>query len=155
MQENLSENNRRKLLYTGYDINVDHTRTAERIANGLNLKANEFVHGDICHFANLILPDRQFDFITCTNTAHELQPGAFSMLILDSLVRLSETGELFIYDMESLDKPELGALPWRGPEIGLLINKILKHWVLIFEFIHLLGVIDFAKDGQLLFRSNI
>lgn len=126
LQDNLSEINRRKLSYTGYDINVDHTRSAERITSRLNLKASEFVHGDLCNFANLISTDKHFDFITCTNTAHELQPRAFSVLVLDSLLRLSDTGDLFIYDMESLDKPELGALPWQGSEIGLLVNTIFE-----------------------------
>lgn len=126
LQENISDINRRKISYIGYDINVDYTRTAERIANGLNLKANQFLHGNISNFSRLIPEEQFFDFITCTNTVHELEPGAFSMLILDSLIRLSNTGELFIYDMESLEKPELGALPWQGLEIGHLVNTIFE-----------------------------
>ena len=46
--------------------------------------------------------------------------------MLDSLLRLSTSGQLFLYDMQSLIEPELGALPWRGPEIGVLINSVFE-----------------------------
>ena len=118
LSNNLSPQNRLKLVYAGYDINVDHTRTAERMANDLGFKSHSFRHGDLSQFAKLLETDELFDFVTCTNTAHELQPGAFASIVVDALLRLSESGELFVYDMESLVQPELGALPWRGDEIG-------------------------------------
>ncbi|MCX7004775.1 MAG: hypothetical protein NTV22_16090 [bacterium] len=92
------------------------------MAENLGLHAVEFLHGDLGNFSKLVPPDRKFDFISCTNTAHEMHPGCFANLFLDSLLRLSDSGELFIYDMESLTNPELGALPWRSQEIGELIN---------------------------------
>ena len=122
LAENISDRNRKKLSYYGYDINVDHTRTAERMADNLELSSFEFLHGDLSNFSNIIASEKRFDFITCTNTAHEIQRGAFASTLLDSLVRLSTNGELYIYDMESLTKPELGALPWRSSEIGELLN---------------------------------
>lgn len=106
----------------GYDINSDFIRTAEKLAEGLDLHAVEFLYGDLSSFSKLVPADRKFDFISCTNTAHEIQPGCFACLFLDALLRLSDSGELFIYDMESLTKPELGALPWRTQEIDELIN---------------------------------
>ncbi len=126
LNENLSIPHRAKLLYLGYDINVDHTRTAERMASGLQFSEYEFQHGDLFDFEKIIKNDRRFDFITCTNTAHELQPGAFAQMLLGSLLRLTESGELFLYDMESLRTPELGALPWRGAEIGRLLNSAFE-----------------------------
>ncbi len=122
LAENISDNNRRKLSNLGYDINVDHTRTAERMADGLQLHSFEFLHGDLSNFTNIVPDDQRFDFITCTNTAHEIQRDAFATILLDSLVRLSPNGEFYIYDMESLISPELGALPWRSSEIGNLLN---------------------------------
>ncbi len=123
LNENLSLTHRAKLSYFGYDINVDHTRTAERMADGLKFKEYAFLHGDLSDFNKIINNDHRFDFITCTNTAHELQPGAFANIFIDSILRLTDSGELFIYDMESLKTPELGALPWRGAEIGKLLNS--------------------------------
>jgi len=124
--ENLSEKQRNKLSYVGYDINVEYTRTAERMADSLHLARYEFLHGDMSSFNSIIKPDAEFDFITCTNTAHELQPGAFAELFLSALRRLSTRGEFFIYDMESMTKPELGALPWRSAEIAALLNSAFE-----------------------------
>ena len=124
--ENLSEKQRNKLSYIGYDLNVEYTKTAERMADTLQLEHYEFLHGDMSSFHDIVKSDSKFDFITCTNTAHELQPGAFAALFLGTLRRLSSTGEFFIYDMESLSKPELGALPWRSAEIDSLLNSAFE-----------------------------
>ena len=126
LEENLSPVNRKKLSYTGYDINEEHTRIAERIADQLALKDYTFLHGDLSNFTKLLDGQVQFNFITCTNTAHELQPDAFTSIIIDSLLRLTDKGELFLYDMESLEKPELGALPWRAADIRKLLNTIFE-----------------------------
>ena len=92
------------------------------MADSFALAAYEFLHGDMSSFNDIVKADSRFDFITCTNTAHELQPGAFATLLLSALRRLTSAGELFVYDMESLTKPELGALPWRSVEIEALLN---------------------------------
>jgi len=126
LEENLSANQRQKLAYLGYDINVEHTRTAERMADALQFASYSFQHGDMSSFNGVVDSGMKFDFITCTNTAHELQPGAFAALFLDALRRLSPKGELFVYDMESLTKPELGALPWRSAEINTLLNAAFE-----------------------------
>ncbi len=126
LNENLSIEHRGRLHYIGYDINPMDTKTAERIADGLQLASYNFQHGDLANFNSILKPDKKFDFITCTNTAHELQPGAFASLILNAFYLLTDNGEFFIYDMESLSKPELGALPWRGAEIQKLLNTIFE-----------------------------
>lgn len=126
LSENLSAKQRKKLAYVGYDINVENTRTAERMADSLTLAAYEFLHGDMSSFNDIVKADSRFDFITCTNTAHELQPGAFATLLLGALRRLTSAGELFVYDMEHLTKPELGALPWRSVEIEALLNAAFE-----------------------------
>ena len=125
LSDNISPNNRKKIKYTGYDINPNYTRIAEKIACNLEFNSYVFTHGDMSNFSKIIQLDN-FDFITCTNTVHELMPKVFANLLIDSLIKLSDAGELFIYDMESLEKPELGALPWRGREINELINILLE-----------------------------
>lgn len=124
LDSNLSVNQRKKLEYHGYDLIHEYTRVAEKIAEGLELKKFDFKHGDISSFADIVKVDNKYDFITCTNTAHELTPGVFAKLLISMLRRLKDNGELFIYDMESLDKFELGALPWNVNEIKKLINTM-------------------------------
>ncbi|MEZ5358413.1 MAG: methyltransferase domain-containing protein [Candidatus Zixiibacteriota bacterium] len=121
LNDNLSPTQRGKLIYLGYDINVEFTRAAERIADSLQLADYNFEQGEMSKFNEIIDTDLKFDFITCTNTAHELQPGAFAQILLNSMTRLTTQGELFVYDMESLEKPELGALPWHTSEIKTLL----------------------------------
>lgn len=126
LKDNLSDSHRSKVSYLGYDIKDDFIRTAQKLANDLGLKRAEFLHGDLSNFGKLVPEDKRFDFISCTNTAHEMQPGCFASLFVEALLRLSDNGDLFIYDMESLTKPELGALPWRSQEIGQLVNAAFE-----------------------------
>ncbi|TYQ15201.1 UNVERIFIED_CONTAM: methyltransferase family protein [Acetivibrio alkalicellulosi] len=126
LKENLSDNNRKKIIYDGYDINVEFTKIASRIASNLELRQYRFNHGDLSNFAVVLGVEKEFDFITCTNVAHELHPNAFVSLVLDSFKRLTSSGQLFIYDMESLTTPELGAFPLRGNEITSLLNTIFE-----------------------------
>jgi len=126
LEDNLSVNQRKKLRYTGYDINIEYTRTAEKLVESYGLEHHSFLHGDISTFNKVIDASDQYDFITCTNTAHELQPGAFADLFLHMLQRLTDQGELFIYDMENLLSPELGALPWKTAEINNLLMTIFE-----------------------------
>jgi ubiquinone/menaquinone biosynthesis C-methylase UbiE len=124
--ENLTPENRKKLTYIGFDIHVDHTRVAERLASKLSLKGYSFYQGDLTKFSGIVDSPSNFDFITFTNTAHEVSPGDFSRIMLDAILRLSPSGELFIYDMESLTEPELGALPWNANEISTLFKTIFE-----------------------------
>lgn len=124
LMENLTPENRKKLVYVGFDIHVDHTRVAERLASKLSLKGYSFHQGDLTKFSGIVDSPRDFDFITFTNTAHEVSPGDFAKIMLDAILKLSPSGELFIYDMESLTEPELGALPWNANEISTLFKTI-------------------------------
>ncbi|MCW1981211.1 SAM-dependent methyltransferase [Xanthomonas arboricola] len=122
--ENITPQNRSKLVYVGFDIHVDHTRVAERLASKLSLKDYSFHQGDLTKFSGIVDSHTDFDFITFTNTAHEVSPSDFSRIMLEAILRLSPSGDLFIYDMESLTEPELGALPWNANEISVLFKAI-------------------------------
>jgi SAM-dependent methyltransferase len=126
LSDNISDGNMKKIKYTGYDINHEYTLIAEKIASNLGFDLYRFFHGDLSSFSKIISIDEHFDFITCINTVHELDPKIFSNLLIDSIIRLSNTGELFISDLESLENPELGALSWHGDEIGQLLNVLCE-----------------------------
>lgn len=126
LSDNISTQNRNKIFFVGYDINIEHIRKAEQTAHDLGFASYSFLVGDISSFSRIVSNEDAYDFITCTNTVHELNPKIWSKLIIDSLIKLSDSGELFIYDMESLDTPELGALPWSGSDIDQMLNSTFE-----------------------------
>jgi SAM-dependent methyltransferase len=123
---NLSNENRQKLSYVGFDIHVGHTKVAEELASKLSLNDYSFHQGYLTKFSGIIDSPKDFDFITFTSAAHEVSPHDFYQIILDAVMRLSPDGELYIYDMESLVEPELGALPWKKEEISILFDTIFN-----------------------------
>jgi hypothetical protein len=98
-----------------------------------------------------------FDFITLTNTVHEIEPVRLAGLLVSCVGRLTDSGTLFVYDMERIRPPELGALPWNRddirqivfcmldslgastyrPEVGLWNHKTCNGWNIQLERQHL------------------
>ncbi len=123
LDENISEPELRgKISYQGYDIENENSRIAEKIASGLKLRAVEMKTGEMEDFSKVFPVERKFSFVSFTNTVHELRPQLIAALILDILLRLDAKGVLYIYDMEMLPVPELGAVPWDGDDI----KKVLR-----------------------------
>ncbi len=127
LEKNLSEKARGKVHYFGYDVDQTYLRETERHALSLGLASVTAKIGDLQDFGLIVDEKRSFDFITLTNTVHEVRPVALASLLLESLSRLSETGCLFIYDMESIHPPELGAVPWTSAEFEAIISGLLDH----------------------------
>ncbi|WP_171629822.1 class I SAM-dependent methyltransferase [Paenibacillus plantarum] len=127
LNERLNATSMSKLLYNGYDIENDNTRTTRSIAADLKLK-NRFEVGDIHNFDRIITEDEKFEFITLTNTVHEIDPRTLSNILYESIIRLEEKGHLFVYDMETLPiaEQELGAVTWKAHEILQIINTLLR-----------------------------
>ncbi|MCB6201001.1 MULTISPECIES: methyltransferase domain-containing protein [Lachnospiraceae] len=126
LNENLTLENRKKITYYGYDINVDYTKIVSKIADNLNFMDYVIHIGDLSSFDNILPKDLKFDFITCTNVTHEIHPQKFLEIILGVIKRLNAYGQLFLYDMESLSNPELGALPLKASDIKRLVETILR-----------------------------
>lgn len=126
LDENLTTGNRKKISYYGYDINVDYSKFVMKIASKLEFDSYNVEIGDLTMFDRALPDDILFDFITCTNVIHELHPQKFLNMLIHAIKRLNINGQLFIYDMESLTNPELGALPLKGAEIKQLIDTVLK-----------------------------
>jgi hypothetical protein len=79
----------------------------------------------LAHFHQVLDGGLVFDFITLTNTIHEIEPTRLAGILFNCLCRLTNDGSLFIYDMESLPSPELGAVPWKGAEFARIIGTLL------------------------------
>lgn len=127
LSENLTLEERKKITYHGYDINVEYSKLANRMASTLNFQKFKIDVGDLSAFDSVLSVDQSFDFITCTNVAHEIHPHKFLNIMLGAIRRLSANGQMFIYDMESLSNPELGALPLKGNDIKRLLDVILNY----------------------------
>ena len=81
--------------------------------------------GDLCDFDRILPSGMLFDFITLTNTVHEIEPSRFARILINCINRLADTGTLFIYDMERIRPPELGAVPWSRDDVRLIIYRML------------------------------
>jgi ubiquinone/menaquinone biosynthesis C-methylase UbiE len=126
LEKNLSDDARSKISYTGYDGQNELLSNAAEKAESLKLKSHSFRVGVLSDFPTLISSTSQFDLITFTNTVHEIAPSQIATIIVESLLRLSPTGLLFIYDMESLhhNHLELGAVTWAKTEIQELLRTL-------------------------------
>lgn len=126
LEDNIYEKElRNKITYYGFDIENKHLKTTERIAKTLNFKDVIIKTGEIIDFDKIYKPEEKFRFISFTNTIHELRPHIISSLIINLIVRLNSPGILYIYDMETLPTPELGAVPWEGYEVKEILQSIL------------------------------
>ena len=124
LDRNLSTEARANLQYWAYDINQQFARETRRTAETLGLDSVDIKVGDLRDFNTLYPPEMRFDFITLTNTVHEVEPAHLAAIIIDSILRLAQTGTLFLYDMERIRPPELGAVPWNRDEMQRIVKTI-------------------------------
>lgn len=123
LERNLHESLIEKIEYFGYDIKEEYLKTAQKKASDLNLKKYEFQTGEISNFQMLYNKDQKFDCITLTNVIHEINPNVIPSLLYESFIRLKDNGFLFIYDMDRIDPPELGAITWNNLEFDEILSS--------------------------------
>lgn len=121
LEQNLTEKFRKKLHFVGYDIDNLHTRHAQKIASSMELGGCRFGIGELARFSQHSVTTGPWNFITITNTIHEISPSSLADIIANALVRLHDSGCLFIYDMDNLPAPELGAVMWTAQEITEIV----------------------------------
>lgn len=127
LDDTLPDSNlRSRIHYSGYDVDNAYTREAEKKAASLNLGAATIIVGQLDHFSQIMTVDRQFSFVTFTNVIHELPPVLAGSLLLELIARLKSDGKLYIYDMETLPEPELGAVPWDANDVRRLWSFMYK-----------------------------
>jgi SAM-dependent methyltransferase len=126
LDSNLSEKARGKLQYFGFDVSSEFIRHARQQAESLGLSCVDAKVGDLSDFGTLLPVDSTYDFITFTNSAHEVTPSSLAAVLVDAVLRLAPGGTLFVYDMETITPPELGAIPWRRDEFKSIIGAMLS-----------------------------
>ena len=125
LQNNLSVEARAKIEFYAYDINEKYARETRRVAGEQGFADHVIKVGDLSDFNKIINSGISFDFITLTNTVHEVSPKKLATILTDCIFRLNEFGTLFLYDMERIKPPELGAVPWNRDEIRNIVNVLL------------------------------
>jgi len=127
LDRNLSLQARAKIEYWGYDLNHSYARETSRSSELLGFASVDTRVGDLSQFNNILPANKTFDFITLTNTVHEIEPRRLAMLLAHCLERLSPNGTLFVYDMERIKPPELGAVPWSREDIRKIVVRLLDN----------------------------
>lgn len=127
LDRNLSSTARSKIEYVGFDISSEYARETAQLAEGLGFRGQSLEVGELSKFKRIVGSDRTFDFITLTNTVHEVQPDALSRILLDGIISLTSEGVMFIYDMERISPPELGAVPWTRDEVQRIVFSLLEN----------------------------
>ena len=122
---NLSELARGKINYCAYDLDAKFARETKQMAEHLGFASFEACVGDLSDFDRLLPANIFYDFITLTNTVHEIEPKRLASLLASCIGRLTDTGTLFIYDMEQIKPPELGALPWSRDDVRRIVHRML------------------------------
>jgi hypothetical protein len=122
----LSENCRNKINFFAYDRNVDYLKSVGRLSSNLHFAKLLPIPGDLSEFVSKVPSALKFDFITLTNTIHEIEPPNFAKILVDCVCKLAPKGSLFIYDMERLPEAELGAIVWKTQEIKEIITLLAK-----------------------------
>lgn len=125
LDRNLSNEARAKIDYWAYDLDKGFASDTRKTAEGLGFASLETRVGDLSDFDRVLPSGTLFDFITLTNTVHEIEPVRFAALLVKCVGRLTPTGCLFIYDMERVMPPELGAVPWSRDDIRGIVHKML------------------------------
>jgi hypothetical protein len=102
-----------------------YAKDTDHLAAELGFRSHRHDIGYLADFHKYHPADRPFDLITLTNTVHEVLPVQLASVLIESIERLTITGCLFVYDMESVEPPELGAVPWTSGEIAKILESLL------------------------------
>ena len=117
---------RKKVTFHAFDVDKDSLKVAIELANSLAFNKVKDKVGQIEDFHPL-MGEHKFDFITLTNSIHEFEPYGIPAVFIDLLSHLRPDGLLYVFDMEQLTSPELGAIAWNRTEITKILCDIFKH----------------------------
>lgn len=125
LDSNLSPEARRKVAFWAYDLDQHYARDTQKAAELLEFASLQVTVGELSDFDRILPSGFLFDFITLTNTVHEIEPVRLATLFATCLARLADAGTLFIYDMDRIEPPELGAVPWRRDDVRRVVQTLL------------------------------
>lgn len=124
LHHNLSTKERSKINLVAYDIENSYSKYVRKTAETLGFNSFRFEVGYLNRFWENYTLSGPWEFISLTNAIHEISPLSLAEIFVRSIERLSDQGLLFIYDMENLPDPELGAIPWSSDEIKIILSTL-------------------------------
>lgn len=116
-----------KIHYTAYDINATFMKDTDKTAQQIGFASVTPKVGELVDFDRVFMQTEVFDFITFTNAIHEVNPKDLVQILTGCILRLNDNGILFVYDMERIQPPELGAVAWERDEIANIVRSILNN----------------------------
>ncbi len=122
----LSRDARAKIDFFAYDVKQDYLRETSRVASALGFGSVAGEVGDLSKFDVLLPTEARFDFITLTNTVHEVSPSQLAGVLVDAVLRLNDQGTVFVYDMERVKPPELGAVPFSAHDFRAVSDALIE-----------------------------
>ena len=85
LDENLSGQARSKLNYFGYDIKGEYAKETLKLATNLGLQSYKVEVGYLANFGKICPEPSNFDFITLTNTVHEVAPSQMASILMQCI----------------------------------------------------------------------
>lgn len=126
LEDNFPEEIRHKIEFHIQDINTEFLKVAQRKAEELKFNKVEIYPSKIEHIDKVLPKELLHDFITLINATHELSPFFLPTLFYECLLRLARSGTLYVYDMVTINPPELGALTWTRDEIQEIVTSLIS-----------------------------
>lgn len=129
LRHSLSDDARAKIEFVAYDVKHDYMLETCKTASALGFASVSGEVGDLSHFDRVLPSNARFDFITLTNTVHEVAAARLADVLVDAVRRLHGGGTAFLYDMERVKPPELGALPFSADDfraVALVLVRALS-----------------------------
>lgn len=116
LRDNLSDQARAKIDFCAYDVKQEYLLETRKTASALGFGTVSDCVGDLADFDRMLPDGERYDFITLTNSVHEVAADRLADVLVDAIRRLGDRGTAFVYDMERIKPPELGALPWKAED---------------------------------------
>lgn len=125
LEGRFQEEDRKKIAYTGVDRKDVYALKTQKIASASGLQSTAVKIG-ILSSLDQVLSGEIFDFITLINAIHEVNPNDLAAVLVDAVLRLGPNGVLYVYDMESIEPSELGAVAWSAGEFQCIVQAMLS-----------------------------
>jgi ubiquinone/menaquinone biosynthesis C-methylase UbiE len=124
---NLTPPARAKISYHIYDVKAGYVSTTRKKADLLGFKSVSQITDSLAKLDGHFAQKEAFDFITFTNTVHELSPRLVAATLVSCLLMLKPKGSMFVYDFESFPpgEQELGAILWTRAEVKAIADAML------------------------------
>ena len=112
----------KKIHFFAYDSNESSIGVTKEIASKYNFGSINTKIAEVKDFCRHRDEYTKCDYITFINSIHEINPFQVMDVINECVLSLSEDGKIYIFDMENINPPELGAIPFFKTEIDRIID---------------------------------